>query len=77
MGIRNRQLNKNMVDGGQQRTTDLPGLEALGRGGKKEGEVIMVKNEGKVEAYQVSGVFFIVLWITQVRFMLRVKSTYD
>lgn len=27
-------------------------MEALGRPGKKDGQVIMIKNEGKVEAYQ-------------------------
>lgn len=29
-------------------------MEALGREGKKDGQVIMIKNEGKVEAYSVS-----------------------
>lgn len=28
-------------------------MEALGREGKKDGQVIMIKNEGKVEAYSV------------------------
>jgi phospholipase A-2-activating protein len=33
-------------------------MEALGREGKKEGQVMMVKNNDKVEAYQVSRAFF-------------------
>ena len=34
--------------------SDLPGMEALGREGKKDGQVIMIKNNNQVEAYSVS-----------------------
>lgn len=50
--VKHRQINKAQV--GDVKHTDLPGLEALGKPGNKEGQVIMVKNNGKVEAYQVS-----------------------
>ncbi|KAJ9098047.1 hypothetical protein QFC19_006482 [Naganishia cerealis] len=60
--VASRQLNKTQV--GDIKHTDLPGMEGLGRPGfltlvssrvgKKDGEVIMIKNNGKVEAYQWS-----------------------
>ncbi|KAI5451503.1 hypothetical protein NCC49_001806 [Naganishia albida] len=50
--VASRQLNKTQV--GDIKHTDLPGMEALGRPGKKDGEVLMIKNNGKVEAYQWS-----------------------
>jgi phospholipase A-2-activating protein len=37
---------------GDIKRSDLPGMEALGRQGKKDGEVIMIKNNDNVEAYQ-------------------------
>lgn len=40
---------------GDVKHSDLPGMEALGREGKKDGQVIMIKNKGVVEAYSVSG----------------------
>lgn len=41
---------------GDVKKENLPGIEALGRDGKKEGEVLMVKNEKNVvEAHQVRG----------------------
>lgn len=39
---------------GDVKHSDLPGMEALGREGKKDGQVIMIKNNGQVEAYSVS-----------------------
>ena len=39
---------------GDVKQSDLPGIEALGREGKKDGQIMMLKNEGKVEAYSVS-----------------------
>lgn len=39
---------------GDVKHSDLPGMEALGREGKKDGQVIMIKNKGAVEAYSVS-----------------------
>ncbi|WVW84162.1 hypothetical protein I302_106192 [Kwoniella bestiolae CBS 10118] len=47
-----RQLDKSQV--GDVKQSDLPGIEALGREGKKDGQVIMIKNNGVVEAYQWS-----------------------
>jgi phospholipase A-2-activating protein len=39
---------------GDVKKENVPGIEALGRDGKKEGEVLMVKNEQNVvEAHQV------------------------
>jgi phospholipase A-2-activating protein len=38
---------------GDVKHSDLPGMEALGREGKNEGQVMMIKNNDKVEAYQV------------------------
>jgi hypothetical protein len=38
---------------GDVKHADLPGPEALEREGKKEGQVIMIKNNGVVEAYAV------------------------
>ena len=38
---------------GDVKHSDLPGMEALGREGKKDGQVIMIKNNGQVEAYSV------------------------
>ncbi|CAD6591032.1 MAG: hypothetical protein TREMPRED_005963 [Tremellales sp. Tagirdzhanova-0007] len=48
-----RQLDKSQV--GDVKHSDLPGMEALGREGKKDGQVLMIKNNGVVEAYQWSG----------------------
>ena len=42
---------------GDVKHSDLPGMEALGREGKKDGQVIMIKNNGQVEAYSVSPLF--------------------
>ncbi|KAJ9121468.1 hypothetical protein QFC22_002084 [Naganishia vaughanmartiniae] len=50
--VASRQLNKTQV--GDIKHTDLPGMEGLSRPGKKDGEVLMIKNNGKVEAYQWS-----------------------
>ncbi|GHJ87959.1 hypothetical protein NliqN6_4361 [Naganishia liquefaciens] len=50
--VASRQLNKTQV--GDIKHTDLPGPEGLARIGKKDGEVLMIKNEGKVQAYQWS-----------------------
>ncbi|ORX35613.1 PLAA family ubiquitin binding-domain-containing protein [Kockovaella imperatae] len=50
--ISSRALDKSQV--GDVKQADLPGLEALGREGKKEGQVLMLKNEGSVEAYSWS-----------------------
>ena len=36
---------------GDIKQADLPGPEALGREGKKEGQVLMIKNKGIIEAY--------------------------
>lgn len=49
--VASRKMNKTMV--GDVKRSDLGGMDTLGQG-KKEGEVKMVKNDGKVEAYQVS-----------------------
>jgi len=40
---------------GDVKKSDLPGTEALSQPGKKDGQVIMVKNGNSVEAHQVSG----------------------
>ncbi|CAK9781176.1 PFU-domain-containing protein [Cutaneotrichosporon oleaginosum] len=45
-----RKLDKSQV--GDVKRTDLPGMEALGREGKKDGQVIMINNNDSVEAYQ-------------------------
>ncbi|EIW66002.1 hypothetical protein TREMEDRAFT_41188 [Tremella mesenterica DSM 1558] len=45
-----RQLDKSQV--GDVKRSDLPGIEALGREGKKDGQVLMIKNNDVVEAYQ-------------------------
>ncbi|BEJ16389.1 hypothetical protein CspHIS471_0509940 [Cutaneotrichosporon sp. HIS471] len=45
-----RKLDKSQV--GDVKRTDLPGMEALGREGKKDGQVIMINNNDNVEAYQ-------------------------
>lgn len=37
---------------GDIKRSDLPGMEALGREGKQDGQVIMIKNGDNVEAYQ-------------------------
>ncbi|WWC94553.1 hypothetical protein V866_001399 [Kwoniella sp. B9012] len=50
--VSGRQLDKSQV--GDVKQSDLPGIEALGREGKKDGQVIMIKNNGVVEAYQWS-----------------------
>ncbi|KAK1923997.1 WD40-repeat-containing domain protein [Papiliotrema laurentii] len=47
--VSNRALDKSQV--GDVKHADLPGPEALEREGKKEGQVIMIKNNGVVEAY--------------------------
>lgn len=47
-------LTRSRSQVGDVKHSDLPGMEALGREGKKDGQVIMIKNEGKVEAYSVS-----------------------
>lgn len=48
--VQNRQINKAQV--GDIKHTDLAGPEALAKPGQKEGQVLMIKNNGKVEAYQ-------------------------
>lgn len=48
--VQNRQINKAQI--GDVKHTDLAGPEALAKPGKKEGQVLMIKNNGKVEAYQ-------------------------
>ncbi|TYJ54476.1 hypothetical protein B9479_004895 [Cryptococcus floricola] len=50
--VKGRQLDKSQV--GDVKHSDLPGMEALGREGKKDGQVLMIKNNGQVEAYQWS-----------------------
>ncbi|KAK8864675.1 hypothetical protein IAR55_001927 [Kwoniella newhampshirensis] len=50
--VSGRQLDKSQV--GDVKQSDLPGIEALGREGKKDGQVLMIKNNGVVEAYQWS-----------------------
>ncbi|KIR59591.1 phospholipase A-2-activating protein [Cryptococcus bacillisporus CA1873] len=50
--VKGRQLDKSQV--GDVKHSDLPGIEALGREGKKDGQVLMIKNNGVVEAYQWS-----------------------
>ncbi|ORY26315.1 putative phospholipase A-2-activating protein [Naematelia encephala] len=50
--VSSRQLDKSQV--GDVKKSDLPGMEALGREGKKDGQVLMIKNDGQVEAYQWS-----------------------
>lgn len=50
--VSSRQLDKSQV--GDVKHSDLPGMEALGREGKRDGQVIMIKNNGVVEAYQWS-----------------------
>ncbi|WVQ99687.1 hypothetical protein IAU59_006826 [Kwoniella sp. CBS 9459] len=50
--VSSRQLDKSQI--GDVKQSDLPGIEALGREGKKDGQVIMIKNNGVVEAYQWS-----------------------
>nr|ODO04023.1 phospholipase A-2-activating protein [Cryptococcus depauperatus CBS 7855] len=50
--IKNRQLDKSQI--GDVKHSDLPGTEALNREGKKDGQVLMIKNNGIVEAYQWS-----------------------
>ncbi|WRT66660.1 uncharacterized protein IL334_003620 [Kwoniella shivajii] len=51
--VSGRQLDKSQI--GDVKQSDLPGIEALGREGKKDGQVLMIKNNGVVEAYQWSG----------------------
>ncbi|KAK4685850.1 phospholipase A-2-activating protein, partial [Tremellales sp. Uapishka_1] len=50
--VAGRKLDKSQV--GDVKHSDLPGMEALGREGKKDGQVIMIKNNDQVEAYQWS-----------------------
>ncbi|ODO08391.1 phospholipase A-2-activating protein [Cryptococcus wingfieldii CBS 7118] len=50
--VKGRQLDKSQV--GDVKHSDLPGMEALGREGKKDGQVLMINNNGQVEAYQWS-----------------------
>ncbi|WWC89009.1 uncharacterized protein L201_003926 [Kwoniella dendrophila CBS 6074] len=50
--VSGRQLDKSQI--GDVKQSDLPGFEALGREGKKDGQVLMIKNNGVVEAYQWS-----------------------
>ncbi|WVQ77835.1 hypothetical protein IAR50_007530 [Cryptococcus sp. DSM 104548] len=50
--VKGRQLDKSQV--GDVKHSDLPGIEALGREGKRDGQVLMIKNNGQVEAYQWS-----------------------
>ncbi|WVQ79673.1 hypothetical protein IAT38_001773 [Cryptococcus sp. DSM 104549] len=50
--VGSRQLDKSQI--GDVKHSDLPGMEALGREGKKDGQVLMIKNNGVVEAYQWS-----------------------
>ncbi|WVR06773.1 hypothetical protein IAU60_003808 [Kwoniella sp. DSM 27419] len=50
--VSGRQLDKSQI--GDVKQSDLPGIEALGREGKKDGQVLMIKNNGVVEAYQWS-----------------------
>ena len=38
---------------GDVKKSDLPGLEALGRQGRKDGQNLMLRNGDKVEVYQV------------------------
>lgn len=38
---------------GDVKKTDLPGKEALNNPGQKQGAILMINNNGQVEAYQV------------------------
>ncbi|WOO81219.1 Phospholipase A-2-activating protein [Vanrija pseudolonga] len=50
--VAQRKLDKSQV--GDVKHSDLPGMEALARPGKSDGQVIMIKNNDQVEAYQWS-----------------------
>ncbi|KAL1411377.1 hypothetical protein Q8F55_002333 [Vanrija albida] len=50
--VASRKLDKSQV--GDVKHSDLPGMEALARPGKSDGQVIMIKNNDQVEAYQWS-----------------------
>jgi hypothetical protein len=49
---------------GDVKKSDIRGPEALSQPGKKDGQVIMVRNGSLVEAHQVSGNIIILLVLT-------------